>query len=77
MNLTLTLTPDEGAKLRAAARVQGTTPEGLVRKALAPIFSTAAEEQSRKAGSRRLNLPQMKGAVIGSLSRRDIYNERG
>jgi hypothetical protein len=26
---------------------------------------------------RRSNLPMMKGTVIGSLSRRDIYDDRG
>jgi hypothetical protein len=39
MNLTLTLTADEEAKLLAEAHAHGTTPEGLIREVLRPIIA--------------------------------------
>jgi hypothetical protein len=39
MSLTLLLSEIEEANLRAKARAEGTTPEALVRSAIAPIIS--------------------------------------
>jgi hypothetical protein len=77
MNLTLDLTPEEEAKLRAEAQARSTTPESLVRRAVTMILSGVTDEPARRKTVRKLNLPQMRGSVIGSLSRRDIYDERG
>jgi hypothetical protein len=44
MSLTIPLTPVEEAKLLAKARSEGTTPEGLVRKAINPILASVPDE---------------------------------
>ncbi len=44
MNLTLSLTPAEEAKLLAKARASATTPEQVIRQAIEPIIAAAAEE---------------------------------
>jgi hypothetical protein len=46
MNLTVSLTPAEEAKLLAKARSEGTTPEQVVRRAIEPILASVPEELS-------------------------------
>jgi len=46
MNLTLSLTPAEEARLLAKARANATTPEQVVRQAIEPIIAAAAEHGS-------------------------------
>jgi hypothetical protein len=46
MNLTLSLTSAEEAKLLAKARANATTPEQVVRQAIEPIIAAAAEQGS-------------------------------
>lgn len=44
MNLTLSLTAAEEAKLLAKARAEGTTPEQVVRQAIEPILAAVPQE---------------------------------
>jgi hypothetical protein len=44
MNLTLSLTPAEEARLLAKARAEGTTPEQVVRQAIEPILAAVPQE---------------------------------
>ena len=44
MDLTLSLTPAEEAKLLAKARAEGTTPEQVVRQAIEPILASVLQE---------------------------------
>ena len=44
MTLVLPLTDEEAAKLKAKARAEGTTPEEVVRHAIAPILASVPEE---------------------------------
>jgi len=44
MNLILTLTDSERAKLLAKARAEGTTPECVVRHAIEPILASVPDE---------------------------------
>jgi hypothetical protein len=43
MTVTLPLTPEEEAKLQAAASAAGTTPEKIIRQAIEPILAQEAE----------------------------------
>ena len=54
MTLTLPLEPQEEAKLVAAARARGVSPDVLVREALGQIFSEATEEAPGKEPTRSL-----------------------
>jgi hypothetical protein len=74
MSITVELTSDEEVRLAAHARARHTTPEKLVREILEPILAVPA---GGTPPARRLNLPEMKGVVTGSLRRCDIYDERG
>jgi hypothetical protein len=74
MSITVELTSDEEVRLAAHARARHTTPEKFVREILEPILAIPA---GAPPPARRLNLPEMKGVVIGPLRRRDIYDERG
>jgi len=76
MNLMLELTEEEAAQLTACAQARGASPESLVRQAIASMLKTRGNDTELRV-RRRLNLPLMTGAVIGSLSRRDIYDDRG
>jgi len=44
MNLTISLTPAEEAKLLAKAREAGTTPEEIVRQAIKPVLASIPEQ---------------------------------
>jgi hypothetical protein len=74
MSITVELTRDEEVRLAAHARARHTTPEKLVREILEPILAVPA---GGPLPGRRLDLPAMKGVVIGTLRRCDIYDERG
>ncbi len=54
MTLTLPLEPQEEAKLAAAARARGVSPDALVRQALERIFAETAEEPHAKEPTRSL-----------------------
>ncbi len=80
MNLTLSLTPAEEAKLLAKARVEGTTPERLVRQAIDPLLQTAPAETVLNAAQAEREfedlldtLPPMPSLSDKALSRESIY----
>ena len=70
--LSIELPPDVEARYAAEAREKGVPIERHVRDLL--IQSAPSKEAQRKG--RPLDLPAMKGVVIGSLHRRDIYDDR-
>ena len=72
MTLQIELPPDVEACYMAEAMAKGVSLERVITEHLI--------ESTRGAGpavqpARPLNLPLMKGNVIGSLSRRDIYDD--
>jgi hypothetical protein len=76
MTLNIELPPDIEAKYAAEAQSKGVPLERHVRDRLietAPFsdFQNHAENQP----AHPLKLPAMKGTVIGSLHRRDIYDD--
>ena len=87
MNLTLPLTPAEGAKLLAKARSEGTTPEHLVRQAIDPMLASVPDEVAGLVPSQKLiaaeadraldelldTLPPMPSLSDKALSRESIY----
>lgn len=78
MTLQIELPPDVEARYAAEARAKGVPLERHVRERLianAPSVEPQNGAEARPA--RSLNLPTMKGTVIGSLHRRDIYDDRG
>jgi hypothetical protein len=54
MRLTLALEPQEEAKLVAAARARGVSPDALVREALGRVFAEAPAEAPGKQPTRSL-----------------------
>ncbi|MDQ6758520.1 MAG: hypothetical protein M3Z32_01485 [Acidobacteriota bacterium] len=77
MTLNIELPPEVAARFAAEARANGVPLERHVRDwliARAPVDSPKHEETQP---ARPLLLPTMRGTVIGSLHRRDIYNEAG
>ena len=76
MTLNIELPPDIEAKYAAEAHAKGVPLERHVRDRLieiAPIADFQNHVENQRA--RPLKLPAMKGTVIGSLHRRDIYDD--
>ena len=76
MTLNIELPPDVEARYAAEAHAKGVTLERHVRDRLiqsAPSLDLQNRAESQPA--RPLKLPTMKGTVIGSLHRRDIYDD--
>ncbi|MEX2263547.1 MAG: hypothetical protein WD696_16440 [Bryobacteraceae bacterium] len=77
MTLQIELPPDVEARYAAEARAKGVPLERHVRERL---IENAPSVEPRNGGeakpARPLDLPAMKGTVIGSLHRRDIYDDR-
>jgi hypothetical protein len=75
VTLNIELPPEVEARYAAEARAKGVPLERHVRDRLiatAPVES----QRSQTKLARPLDLPTMKGSVIGSLHRRDIYDDR-
>lgn len=72
MTLTIQLPPDVEAKFITEAREMGIS---LEQRVLDKLKEMVPQDNLRLEPSHPLNLPAMKGTVIGSLHRRDIYNE--
>lgn len=77
MTLQIHLPPDVEALCTAEANEKGLPLEHFLTERLIERVHTA-KGQSIAADSREwiLDLPQLKGQIIGSLSRRDIYGDR-
>lgn len=77
MTLQIELPPDVEARYAAEAREKGTSLERHIRDRLIENAPTVEQQNGleTKPGT-PLNLPRMKGTVIGSLHRRDIYGDR-
>ncbi len=73
MTLTIQLPPDVEAKFITEAKARGISLEQSVVDTLREVVSRVS---LRPEPGHPLNLPAMKGTVIGSMHRRDIYNER-
>ena len=86
MSITIPLTPAEEARLRAKAHAEGTTPEGLVRRAISPILASAPDgapalargmltpdEADRALDEILQILPPMPSLSNQALSRESIY----
>jgi hypothetical protein len=76
MTLNIDLPADVEARYAAEAQAKGVPLERHLRDwliASAPPTGFESLAENRQAGS--LNLPAMKGTVIGSLHRRDIYDD--
>lgn len=73
MALLIELPPDIEAKYAAEARAKGVP---LAQHVAAELIEKAAAADSAPMPARPLHLPTMRGTVIGSLRRRDIYADR-
>jgi hypothetical protein len=76
MTLNIELPPDIEAKYAAEAHAKGVPLERHVMDRLietAPVADSQNHSETQPA--RPLKLPAMKGTVIGSLHRRDIYDD--
>lgn len=76
MTFNIELPPDVEAKYAAEAQAKGVPLERHVRDRLiesAPLAGLQDHAENRPG--RPLELPAMKGTVIGSLHRRDIYDD--
>lgn len=73
MTLHIDLPPEVEARYAAEAQARGVPLEEHV---LERLIETAPAAQPQNP-PRVLNLPLMRGTVIGSLSRREIYDDRG
>jgi hypothetical protein len=73
MTLLIELPPDVEARYAAEARAKGVPLERYIRDRL---INSAPDAQTTSSNepARHLMLPTMKGTVIGSLHRRDIYD---
>jgi hypothetical protein len=78
MRLEIQLPPDVESFYAAEANVKGVPLERhIVEQLIARAASTNDRNGEPKPQFRRLNLPQLRGTVIGSLRRKDIYDGRG
>jgi hypothetical protein len=77
MTLQIELPPDVEERYAAEASAKGVSLERHVRERLIENAPSAGAYGVQPIRPRPLNLPAMKGTVIGSLHRRDIYDERG
>ncbi len=77
MALTIKLPPEVEARYAAEARARGIPLERFVTDRLIQDAPSGDLPSSGLGPARRLNLPELKGTVIGSLHRRDIYADRG
>ena len=68
--------PDVEARYAAEAQARGVPLERHVRDRLIESAPVEPRTGSKTKPARRLELPTMKGAVIGSLHRRDIYDDQ-
>ena len=75
MTLQIDLPPDVEARYAAEAKLKGISLKSHVTERL--IESALATPAEIAEAARPLSLPLLKGSVVGSLSRRDIYDERG
>ena len=77
MTLDIELPPEVEARFAAEAWAKGVTIERHVRDGLIERAPVDSEKHEDTQPARPLILPTMKGTVIGSLHRRDIYDEDG
>jgi hypothetical protein len=77
VTLKIELPPDVEARYAAEARAKGVPLERHVRDHLIDNAPAGEPQRSEPNPVRRLDFPTMKGTVIGSLHRRDIYADRG
>jgi hypothetical protein len=76
VTLTIKLPPDVEARYAAEARAKGVPLERHLRDRLIESAPSVEPQSLETKPARPLNLPTMKGTVIGSLHRRDIYANR-
>ena len=77
MTFEIQLPPDIEALYAAEASAKGVPLERhIVERLIASAPIPAERNGTPERRARRLNLPQLRGAIIGSLRREDIYDER-
>ena len=76
MTLQIELPPEVEARYIAEARSKGVPLEHYLRDRLIESAPVAIPHNETPQPVRPLNLPTMRGNVIGSLHRRDICDER-
>ncbi len=78
MALEIELPPNIEAFYAAEANAKGVPLERHIAEQLvARAFAVNERNGTPDRQARRLNLPQLRGTVIGSLRREDIYDGRG
>lgn len=78
MTLEIQLPPDVEALYAAEASAKGVPLERHIVERLVASAPIPAERNGMpEPRPQRLNLPQLRGTVIGSLRREDIYDDRG
>jgi hypothetical protein len=78
MTLEIQLPPDVEAFYAAEASAKGVPLERhIIEQLIANASTTNEGNGAQKPRVWRLNLPQLRGTVVGSLRRQDIYNGRG
>jgi hypothetical protein len=78
MTLEIQLPPDVEAFYAAEASAKGVPLERhIIEQLIARASTINGQKGAPKSQIRRLNLPQLRGTVTGSLRREDIYDGRG
>jgi hypothetical protein len=75
MTLNIELPPEVEARYAAEAQAKGVPLERHVRDRLIENAPSDYPDRAETQRDRLLKLPTMKGSVIGSLHRRDIYDD--
>jgi hypothetical protein len=77
MTFEIELPPDVEAFYTAEASARGLPLHQYIVERLIATASSTDGNGTAKGKPRRLNLPELRGSIIGSLRRRDIYDDRG
>jgi hypothetical protein len=77
MSFQIDLPPDVEAFYAAEASARGLSLDRYIVERLVADAPSPERNGAAKGELRRLNLPQLRGAIIGSLRRQDIYDDRG
>jgi hypothetical protein len=77
MTFEIELPPDVEAFYAAEAIARGVPLHQFIVERLIASAPITDGNGTGKGEPRHLNLPQLQGTIIGSLRRRDIYDDRG
>lgn len=77
VTIEIQLPPDVEAFYAAEASAKGVPLDRhIAEKLIATACARTEPNGAPKTGARRLKLPQLRGTIIGSLRRDDIYDDR-